>query len=61
MIRKIWALCIVQCAEFPDAAVKRLTLSVILRYNNSNQKLLHQKAEDMSNESAHLTERMLTR
>ena len=61
IIRKNWAGAIVQNAEFVEPMPNHLTIFVILRYNNSNQTRLRQKAEDMPPRSAHLTERMLTR
>ena len=60
-MRNIRAVSIVQNAEFVDLVPNHLTIFVILRYNNINQTRLRQKAEDKPFQSAHLTERMLTR
>ena len=40
---------------------KRLDKNRTFAYNETNQRLSRAKAEDMSQKSAHLTERMLTR
>ena len=40
---------------------KRLDKNRTFAYNETNQRLSRAKAEDMSQRSAHLTERMLTR
>ena len=40
---------------------KRLDKKRTFAYNETNQRLSRAKAEDMSQKSAHLTERMLTR
>ena len=61
VMRNIWGVRIVQSAENYGRRVKYLTFFAELRYNRNNQTRLRRKAEDMSYESAHLTERMLTR
>ena len=60
-MRNIWADCVVQSAENCRSPAKGLTFPARLRYNIANQTLLRQIAEDKPLESAHLTERMLTR